>query len=204
MTILTYGERALLVEVAPNDVADFVTSLKDAGIPEIVSIVPAARTVLVEVRSPGDLGGLKYQLDGFRPEQHPMLETELVIIPVTYDGDDLEWVAQHTQLSVDAVVELHTGTDYRVQFCGFSPGFGYISGLDERLHLPRRSSPRTSVPKGSVSIANGYSAVYTSSTPGGWHLLGRTDIELFNPDRFDEGLSPSVLRPGVGVRFEAL
>lgn len=201
MKVLDYGERALLLEVEPERVSDYVETLARLDTPEIVSIVPAAQTVLVEVRSASDLGPVRFRLEDLQPEPAGPQTNEEVEIDITYDGPDLEWIAEQARLSVDEVVAAHSGSVFRVQFCGFSPGFGYLSGLDPRLHLPRRQSPRTSVPAGSVSIANAYSAVYTATTPGGWHLIGRTDTVLFDAARFDHGESPALFRPGVIVRF---
>jgi KipI family sensor histidine kinase inhibitor len=121
-----------------------------------------------------------------------------VSIPVRYDGDDLAEVAALTGLDPGEVVELHASAEYQVAFCGFAPGFGYLRGLPAPLHLPRRATPRTRVPTGSVAIAAEYSAVYPGASPGGWHLLGSTEVRLF-----DVGADPpALLRPGTCVRFE--
>ena len=108
-------------------------------------------------------------------------------------------MARATQLDRDEVVARHTGSSFRVDFCGFAPGFAYLSGLDEALWLPRRSTPRTRVPAGSVAIANVYSAVYPGVSPGGWHLLGTTTTRIWDVDR----LPPALLEPGTEVRFVA-
>jgi KipI family sensor histidine kinase inhibitor len=89
------------------------------------------------------------------------------------------------------------GSSFRVDFCGFAPGFAYLTGLDEALWLPRRSTPRTRVPAGSVAIASEYSAVYPGASPGGWHLLGTTSAQVWDPDR----VRPALLEPGTKVRF---
>jgi KipI family sensor histidine kinase inhibitor len=120
-----------------------------------------------------------------------------VEIAVRYDGDDLHAVAAETGLAPHHVVEVHASVTYTVAFCGFAPGFAYLTGLDQRLHLPRLSTPRTRVPAGSVAIAAEYAGVYPRSSPGGWRLLGRTDADLFDPDRRE----PALLTPGTRVRF---
>ena len=120
-----------------------------------------------------------------------------VEIPVRYDGADLAAVAERVGLSLDEVVALHCAPEYTVRFCGFSPGFGYLDGLDPRLHVPRHSSPRTSVPAGSVAVAGEFTGVYPRSSPGGWQLLGRTDAPLWDADRDP----PALLTPGARVRF---
>ena len=100
-------------------------------------------------------------------------------------------------LSVEELIRRHTSATYTVAFCGFSPGFAYLRGLDPALHVPRRPTPRTKVPAGSVAIAAGYSCVYPTSSPGGWHLLGRSDVRVFDVDRPE----PALLRPGMTVSF---
>ena len=127
-----------------------------------------------------------------------MSGADVVRIPVVYDGPDLAEVADATGLTTREVVGLHTAATYRVDFCGFAPGFGYLSGLPEALHRPRRQTPRTRVPAGAVAIASHYSAVYPTASPGGWHLLGSTDVSMFDPAR----TPPALLAPGTRVRFE--
>jgi len=104
-------------------------------------------------------------------------------IPVWYAGEDLDEVARLCGLSVAQAVELHSGRDYRVGAIGFAPGFAYLGELDERLALPRRATPRTRVPAGSLAIAERQTAVYPQASPGGWHLLGLTPVRLFDPQR---------------------
>ena len=133
-------------------------------------------------------------VDPARAISSPPIEVE-----VRYDGEDLESVATAAGLDVDEVVALHSAAEYVVAFCGFAPGFGYLRGLDPRLHLPRRATPRTRVPAGSVAVAAEYTAVYPRPSPGGWHLLGSTDRVMFDPDRSP----PALFEPGVHVRFVA-
>ncbi|MFG6488402.1 5-oxoprolinase subunit PxpB [Roseateles sp. BYS78W] len=121
----------------------------------------------------------------------------LVQIPVTYDGPDLADIANHCELSTDEVVQRHAASEYVVYFLGFQPGFAYLGGLDESLHTPRRAEPRTSVPAGSVGIGGAQTGIYPLATPGGWQLIGRTSLPLFNP----HALPPTVLAPGDRVRF---
>jgi len=121
-------------------------------------------------------------------------------IPTRYDGPDLDEVAGRTGLTREEVIELHTGREYQVYLLGFAPGFAYLGDLDPALVLPRRSVPRLRVPAGSVAIAAAQTAVYPLTTPGGWHLLGRTELRMFNPGR----KPPVLLQPGDRVRFEAV
>ena len=113
------------------------------------------------------------------------------------DGPDLEAVAAHAGLSAGETIERHAAGEYVVAFVGFSPGFPYLLGLDPALATPRLESPRVRVPPGSVGIGGPWTGVYPGATPGGWHLIGRTDVELFDPLRDP----PALLAPGDRVRF---
>lgn len=121
-------------------------------------------------------------------------------IPVTYDGLDLADVSASCRLSIEEVIARHSGGRYTVDLLGFVPGFGYLSELDPSLQLPRRPQPRPRVPAGSVAIAGAQTAVYPLETPGGWHIIGRTNTVMFDPERDP----PALLRPGDTVRFVPL
>ena len=121
-------------------------------------------------------------------------------IPVVYDGEDLDEVADRAGLTRDDVISIHSEAEYRVFVTGFVPGFAYLGILDERLALPRRESPRKRVPAGSVAIAERQTGVYPAATPGGWHLIGTTAERMFDADRNP----PSLLQVGDRVRFESL
>lgn len=125
---------------------------------------------------------------------------ELVEIPTRYDGEDLEEVARLSGLSVAELIRAHTGRDHLAYFVGFVPGFAYLGPTDPRIVAPRRSSPRPRVPAGAVAVADGQTGVYPSPTPGGWRLLGSTDVRMFDPLRDP----PALLRSGDRVRFVAL
>lgn len=126
--------------------------------------------------------------------------TRMVEIPVRYDGEDLQVVAATCGLHIEQVIALHAAGVYVVAFVGFLPGFAYLDGLDARLHVPRRTQPRTRVPAGSVAIAGAQSGVYPFDSPGGWHIVGHTALRMFDPDRNPAAL----LQPGDAVRFIAL
>jgi len=129
--------------------------------------------------------------------------TREVIIPVWYGGDagaDLPEVAAHARMSADEVVARHVAAIYRVAMLGFAPGFPYLLGLDPALAMPRRSNPRTSVPAGSVAIGGQQTGIYPQALPGGWQLIGRTPVRLFDL----AVASPSLLQPGDHVRFRAI
>lgn len=196
MRILPCGPRARLIE--HDDPLGYACGLRaacEAGLVDgIVDIIPAESTVLVTFDREPDLQAL----ERVRPVAPTSMDSDTITIPVVYDGDDLDEVAHLSGLTVDEVIAVHTGATYRVAFCGFAPGFAYLTGTDPLLHLPRRDTPRARVPAGSVAIAAGYSAVYPLASPGGWHLLGRTDVRAFDPAR----TTPALLRPGMQVRFE--
>ena len=118
-------------------------------------------------------------------------------VPTRYDGPDLEAVARLWEMTTAEVVRTHTGTEMVVAFCGFAPGFAYCTGLPERLSVPRLDTPRTRVPVGSVGLAGSFTGVYPTASPGGWQLLGRTDLTLWDPSRPE----PATLSPGTRVRF---
>jgi KipI family sensor histidine kinase inhibitor len=124
---------------------------------------------------------------------------DAVLIRVVYDGDDLDEVGRLTGLGARGVVEAHTSTTWVAAFTGFAPGFAYLAGGEPRLAVPRRDHPRPEVPAGAVGLAGEFSGVYPRSSPGGWQLIGRTDVVLFDADR----RPPALLTPGTPVRFEA-
>lgn len=194
--VLAMGDRAVLVEDPPGGPAAWAAGLRGLAIEGVVDVVPAARTVLVRCDDPGSLAAVTERMPTIRPE--PIDEAgDVVELRVRYDGPDLADVADAIGHTVDEVIDLHRSGDYRVEFCGFAPGFAYLGGLPDRLHLPRRATPRTRVPAGSVAIAAAYSAVYPTASPGGWHLLGATDTILFDVARHP----PALLMPGIRVRF---
>lgn len=168
-----------------------------------VDVIPAAETVMV-VFDPArtDSSAVRKWLEDAaeRAAEHESVADQgpLVTIPVVYDGPDLAAVAGSTNLSVDEVVRRHAAGEYVVAFCGFAPGFGYLTGLDPALRLPRRPVPRTRIPTGSVAIADRFTSVYPSNSPGGWHLLGHTSTVMWDVER----QAPALLAPGTRVRFE--
>ncbi len=132
-----------------------------------------------------------------------LTETAIRIVPVCYDnefGPDLDFLAAQCELSTSEVIELHTKPVYTVRFIGFLPGFPYLSRLDERLHTPRKSTPRRTVAAGSVAIGGAQTGIYTMDSPGGWHVLGRSPLEFFSP----QNSPPSLFRPGDRLKFKAV
>jgi KipI family sensor histidine kinase inhibitor len=199
MRVLPCGERALLVELDDLDaVLGFHAALRDAPPTGVLELVPAARTLMVTFDpAVADASSLGEVLRAVEFSPGAQASGELVEIPVTYDGEDLEAVAAHAGLSAGEVASVHAGGAYVVAFCGFAPGFAYLTGLDERLHVPRRESPRTRVPAGAVAVADVFTAVYPRESPGGWQLIGRTDEPLWDVERDP----PASLVPGTRVRF---
>jgi KipI family sensor histidine kinase inhibitor len=196
--VLPYGDRALLVEVDGLDAVDAIRrALEAAPLPGQCEVVPAARTVLVVLdRPPTDLDTAALRRLPVT-DAGPAEAAPLVTVPVVFDGPDLADVARFSGGSVPDVVAALSGVDFTVAFSGFAPGFGYLTGLPEELHVPRRGTPRTRVPAGSVALAGPYAGIYPRSSPGGWQLVGRTDAVLFDVDRDP----PALLVPGARVRF---
>lgn len=193
------GRWALLLDLdSADEVAATAAAVREAGLPDVVELVPAARTVLVAVRPGGDLSAVRSAVDRVDPATAATAGGTLHTIPVVYDGEDLALVADTAGLSTGEVVDLHSGSEYTVDFCGFAPGFGYLSGLPEPLRQPRLESSRSAVPAGSVGVADVYSCVYPRRSPGGWRLIGRTDLVMFDP----AAEPPARLSPGDRVRFE--
>ena len=171
--------------------------------PGVVEAVPAysALTVHYDPERIGyaDMRALLARLAAQSLDASPAPEA-VVELPVLYGGDagpDLDFVCAHSGLSRDEVIALHAGRDYLIYLLGFTPGFPYLGGLDERLHTPRLETPRTRIPAGSVGIAGGQTGVYPSDTPGGWRIIGRTPVRLYDPQRS----APILLRPGESIRF---
>jgi KipI family sensor histidine kinase inhibitor len=165
------------------------------------AVIGAGNLTIVFDRHALDVESLRAQLEtGWADAPHERLEERTVEIAVHYggnDGIDLREVAHACGLSEEEAIALHAGANYVVSFVGFLPGFAYLDGLDDRLHRPRRAQPRARVPAGSVAIAGAQSGVYPFESPGGWHLIGRTDARVFDPSREPAAL----LQPGDRVRF---
>lgn len=201
--ILPVGDDALLVEVAAGEEAQALHAellrRRAAGtLPPVREIVPAARTVLLA--GVADPAGLAAQLSRWDVPPVAPDARAVVELPVRYDGPDLADVAALWGVTEAEVARIHSGASYLVAFCGFAPGFGYLTGLAERFAVPRRATPRTRVPPGSVALAGPYTGVYPKASPGGWRLIGTTDAVLWDPDRDPVAL----LAPGTRVRFVAV
>ena len=201
MRVLPSGRAGLLLELPTLEaVLDLYAELQDRPVEGVVDVVPAARTVLLCLdRAATDLARVERAVRALEPRPREQAERGLVEVPVVYDGPDLEEAGELTGWGADGVVARHTAAEWTVAFCGFAPGFGYLVCPEQGWSVPRRSSPRTRVPAGSVALAGEFTGVYPRESPGGWQLIGRTDLPVFDLDRDP----PAVFAPGTRVRFVA-
>jgi KipI family sensor histidine kinase inhibitor len=202
VSVLDYGDQALLLQFdSTAEVLAWAAALHDAAMPDVLDIVPAARTVLLKLDRPGRQDAIRRRLDTMQVAAgaEPDPPGRPLVIDVVYDGADLDEVAELTGLTAAQVVDAHTANPWTVGFCGFAPGFAYLVGGDPRLAVPRRSEPRSSVPAGAVGLAGEFTGIYPRRSPGGWQWIGRTDAVLWDIDRPD----PALLTPGTWVQFRA-
>ncbi len=202
MRLLPCGDVGLLVELPGLDeVLALHAELAAEPLPGLADLVPAARTLLVRIdpaRTTVADAARAVAQERTRPQQRAA--SALVEVPVRYVGPDLAEVGRLTGLGERGVVEAHTAQPWTSAFAGFAPGFGYLVGSDDRLRVPRRPTPRTKVPAGSVGLAGEFSGVYPRESPGGWQLIGRTELRMWDLERDP----PALLQPGVQVRFVAV
>ncbi|MEG3632848.1 5-oxoprolinase subunit B family protein [Micromonospora palythoicola] len=222
MRIRTVGTRALLLDLAspedtdtPGSVTD-VAAVVEAWRAELwrrrelgelvaVEIVPAAATVLLDgvPDPPATAARIATWTTTAPPVERAATAptaaapARLVEVPVTFDGEDLSRVADHWRTDGPGVVRRLRVTEFQVAFCGFAPGFGYLTGLPAELAVPRLATPRARVPAGSVALAGPYAGVYPTASPGGWLLVGRTEVTLFDVTADP----PALLSPGTRVRL---
>jgi KipI family sensor histidine kinase inhibitor len=207
---LPIGERGLTVELG-NEISIAINAqvralaigIEAAGIPGLTEVIPTYRSIGVEydplVTTFEDMQARIREVAAHLDPQG-LGTPKLVQIPTVYGGEygpDLPFVAEHAGLSVADVIRLHTGTEYHVYMLGFTPGYVYLGGLPERLHTPRLSSPRIRVPRGSVAVGGSQTGIYPVESPGGWRLIGRTYLTLFDPSKE----IPTLMLPGDKVRF---
>jgi KipI family sensor histidine kinase inhibitor len=204
--IRAVGDQGVLIELNDNVAVHAVAAAAHERFGDrLTEVVPGHRTLLlvspVESVRPdfSELASVAVAACGAAadgPADQP--DASVTTIPVRYDGEDLAAIAQALELDRERVIELHCQAAYTVAFMGFAPGFPYLVGLPPELELPRRDVPRLEVPAGSVAVAAAYCGIYPRASPGGWNLLGRTEITLFDPGRE----RPAMLAPGDRVRFE--
>ncbi|MFI0423510.1 allophanate hydrolase subunit 1 [Spongiactinospora sp. 9N601] len=197
------GDRAVLIELDDLDsVRRLHEELSRAHITGVADIVPGARTLLVIADRPHGtaLAAAVRLARGPAAPSGGTAPPATVRLPIRYDGADLADVARRCGITVAEVIERHSRPRYTAAFLGLSPGFAYLVGLDPVLRLPRRDTPRTSVPAGAVAMASEFTGVYPRPSPGGWHLLGTVEERLWDLDRDP----PALITAGVAVRFEPL
>jgi KipI family sensor histidine kinase inhibitor len=202
VSVLDYGDQALLLQFdSTAEVLAWAAALRDAAMPDVLDIVPAARTVLLKLGGPGRQAAIRRRLQTMQvvADTEPVTPGEPLVIDVVYDGADLDEVAELTGLTTAQVIDAHTANPWNVGFCGFAPGFAYLVGGDPRLAVPRRSEPRPAVPAGAVGLAGEFTGIYPRRSPGGWQLIGRTDAALWDIGR----PAPALLTPGTWVQFRA-
>ncbi|MGH9063860.1 MAG: 5-oxoprolinase subunit B family protein [Acidimicrobiales bacterium] len=201
MRVLPVGPRALLVELADEEAVlglhAEIGRRRRAGWQEsLTDVVPAACTVLLDGLD-DPRGAAADLLSWPRSGGARLVLGRLVELPTVYDGADLDEVARCWGMTRREAVATHAGTAFHVAFCGFSPGFAYLAGLPHQLAVPRRPTPRPAVSAGTVALAGQHTGIYPRRSPGGWQLIGRTDVVLWDVDREPAALLP----PGTRVRF---
>ena len=210
--VVPAGDSAILIELG-SEIAPEISSMvfaltdliKDAGLNSGLEVLPTYRSVLVYydplVSSYVEMfDALNGALERLVEPVNVNSSLKIIEIPVVYGGDDgpdLDFVADHAGITEETGIELHSGTDYRGYMLGFSPGFPYLGGLDERIAAPRLKTPRVLVPAGSVGIAESQTGVYPNAGPGGWRIIGRTSVPLFDVN----SSTPSLITPATKVRF---
>lgn len=192
-----FGPTALLIWCRPSQVVAVAERVGERW-PLALDVVPAAESVLVDGVS--GLSAAVEEVSSWVIAETGAISDRLVTIEAVYNGPDLADVAAHWKVAIDEVVEMHTAITHQVAFCGFAPGFAYCTGIPEGRPVPRRSTPRARVEPGSVALADIYTGVYPTASPGGWQVIGRTEASLWDLGR-DE---PALLVPGTQVRFVAL
>ena len=228
MEIVSLGDSSLIVRVrdrfedAPdetlNEVRHVFDRLQNAAIPGVIELAPAYTTVAVffdpiAVANAGSEPGQAFDwlteqiravvAGGGDPRRAAASPSRVIEIPVCYDSEfapDLEDVARHAHISPRQVVDLHSAAEYRVGCIGFTPGFPFLTGLPKTLATPRRATPRKEIPAGSVGIGGAQTGIYPLRSPGGWNLIGRTPLKLFDSAKNP----PALLRSGDRVRFRVI
>jgi KipI family sensor histidine kinase inhibitor len=216
MRIEPLGDSALLVRVVeefhPDESLEALLrateALEAAGIPGVVELVPAYTTIgvfcdLTENSLEAVQKKTEDVLRAVSQRERPRARANEIEVPVCYESEfapDLDLVAQHTGLSAEEVIARHSGAGYRVSCVGFTPGFPYLSGLPAELATPRRASPRKEIPAGAVAIGGTQTGIYPRKSPGGWNIIGRTPLRLFDVERDP----PALFHAGDWVRFRRI
>ncbi|MBB3699840.1 5-oxoprolinase subunit PxpB [Flammeovirga yaeyamensis] len=210
MEIKQFGERALIIqfeniisEEVHQKVKAYYQYLSNRHLEGITSLIPAYTSITIQFDDDlinfSSLSEIIQSIDIHKKENQPL--QRIVEIPVCYDttlGLDLEEVSQQLDVSIDEIIELHTSNLYTVYMLGFSPGFMYLGGLDPRLFIPRKSTPRLKIPAGAVGLADQQTGIYPQATPGGWQIIGQTPLSIFEVNQ------PPKVKMGDKVKFEII
>lgn len=210
---LNAGDKAIVIEVGDsisekinNVVISLEKAIKDSFEDELFEVIPTYRSVMVQY-NPMKVSYMEL-LSKLKSIENNLDVTEkktgkVIVIPVLYGegyGPDIDNVANHNNLSVKDVIKIHSSTKYLIYMLGFTPGFPYLGGLDKRIHTPRLERPRIKIEAGSVGIANNQTGIYPIASPGGWQIIGRTPLKIFNQNREN----PFLLEPGKYIQFKPI
>ncbi len=213
--ITPLGDSALIIRFRDNaDVLSAMRALERAQIPGVIELAPAHGTIGLfydpeviagKIEPARVVGSLGEKIRAALSQRHrrDQVEVRSIDVPVCFDAEfavDLAEVSARAQLSANEVVDLYCAAEYRVAFLGFTPGFAYLTGLPEKLATPRRAIPRTEIPVGSVAIGGDQTGAYPVASPGGWNVIGRTPLRLFDPNKNP----PATLCAGDRVRFHQI
>lgn len=207
--ILPVGDKAIVVEFGDeisvecnNKVLSLYKNITSNKEPYIISSIPTYRSLLIkydplEISYPELIEEINEKL---KQQKDLDIKPKVMEIPVKYGGDfgpDIEYVAKHNNISIDEVIKLHTKPLYRIYMIGFTMGFAYLGGMSSKVETPRLEKPRTKIPAGSVGIAGKQTGIYPVESPGGWRLIGKTPVKLYDPYRED----PILVKPGNYIKF---
>ena len=212
VTVKSFGAHAILIEWKPSiddktfseilQVKQFVTQSFSE---EILEVVPAYSSLAIYMKLETNLdtfiSKLKHSLENILKTEQAA--SRIIYIPVCYDlefAPDIQEVAQKNSLSISEVITIHTTPTYKVYFLGFLPGFPYLGGLDKRLHTSRKETPRQKVESGSVAIGGSQTGIYTTDSPGGWQIIGKTPLSLFSI----KNNPPALLKAGDFIKFKSI
>ncbi len=207
-----YNENAILIEWPSEiseailiDINNYISTLEKSSELEIINIIQSYQAVLVQFKESSNLDSKISKLKSYYGPTSIHLDTvqKLWEVPVCYNTDlglDLNELASQKEISEEKIIQLHTQNIYTVYFIGFLPGFMYLGGLDEKLHTPRKNTPRLKIPKGSVAIGGTQTGVYPQESPGGWNIIGQTPIDFFDPNKS----KPCFISSGDHVKFKSI
>lgn len=207
LALKPYGETAILAhDLSEKARAGLCRALRQEQPADFREYVEGDDSVLFIFEQPTGVEELEKWLKKLKAVKADRAKKTVTEVPVIYDGPDLKPVARQAGLSVDQVIEIHCSATYTVRMTGFTPGFPYLDGLDKRLHLPRKDSPRQRIKPGAVAIGGSHAGIYSVASPGGWHLLGRSERKLFDPAAA-KGDAPDprkvfLFSPGDRLRFQ--